>query len=91
MTKSIAEIILQTEKLTAKCENFDLENGRPLTQEESLIMHAAVERGISDEDILVAFIEARSLGASWEQIGESLGLSAQVAHAKYSALIDKQG
>jgi hypothetical protein len=54
-------------------------------------MHAAVERGISDEDILAAFTEARSLGASWDQIGESLGLSAQVAHAKYSALIDKQG
>ena len=91
MTKSIAEIILHTEKLIIKCANFDLENARPLTQEESSIMHAAVERGISDEDILTAFIEARSLGASWEQIGESLGLSAQVAHAKYSALIDKQG
>jgi hypothetical protein len=91
MTKSIAEIILHTEKLTAKCENFDLENARSLTQEESLIMHAAVERGISDEDILTAFIEARSLGASWEQIGESLGLSAQVAHAKYSALLEEQG
>ena len=91
MTKSIAEIILHAEKLTAKCENFNLENTRPLTQEESSIMHAAVERGISDEDILAAFTEARSLGASWEQIGESLGLSAQVAHAKYSALIDKQG
>ena len=91
MTKSIAEIILHTEKLITKCENFDLKNARSLTQEESLIMHAAVERGISDEDILAAFIEARSLGASWDQIGESLGLSAQVAHAKYSALIDKQG
>ena len=91
MTKSIAEIILHTEKLIIKCANFDLQNARPLTQEESSIMHAAVDRGISDEDILTAFTEARSLGASWEQIGESLGLSAQVAHAKYSALIDKQG
>ena len=91
MTKSIAEIILHTEKLITKCENFDLKNARSLTQEESSIMHAAVERGISDEDILAAFTEARSLGASWDQIGESLGLSAQVAHAKYSALIDKQG
>ena len=91
MTKSIAEIILHAEKLIEKCENFDLGNARPLTQEESSIMHAAVERGISDEDILAAFTEARSLGASWEQIGESLGLSAHVAHANYSALIEKQG
>ena len=59
MTKSIAEIILHAEKLTAKCENFDLENARPLTREESSIMHAAVERGISDGDILAAFIDHR--------------------------------
>lgn len=89
MAKSIAEIILHAEKLAVQCENFDLENARPLTQEESSIMHAAVERGICDEDILTAFTEARALGATWEQIGESLGITAQDAHEKFSALIDE--
>ena len=55
MKKSIAEIIIHADKLAEACENFDIDNARPLSQEESLIMHAEVEQGISDEEILDAF------------------------------------
>ncbi|NQV97861.1 MAG: hypothetical protein HQ486_08705 [Acidimicrobiaceae bacterium] len=89
MPKSIAEIILHADELAEACENFDMEKARPLSPEESLVMHAAVERGISDEDIMNAFTEARASGASWDQIGKALGISPQSAHLKYSALLDQ--
>lgn len=50
-------------------------------------MHAEVERGISDEEILAGFEQARALGATWDQIGRSFGLTAELAQNKYTALI----
>ena len=91
MKKSIAEIIIHADKLAEACENFDIDNARPLSNEESLIMHAEVEQGISDEEILDAFTQARELGATWEQIGKSFGLTAELAQDKYSALISERG
>jgi hypothetical protein len=90
MKKSIAEIIIHADKLAEACENFDIDNARPLSNEESLIMHAEVEQGISDEEILDAFTQARALGATWEQIGKSFGLTAELAQSKYSALISQR-
>ena len=87
MKRSIAEIIIHADKLAEACENFDIDNARPLSHEESLIMHAEVERGISDEEILAGFEQARALGATWEQIGRSFGLTAELAQNKYTALI----
>ena len=91
MKKSIAEIIINADKLAEACENFDIDNTRPLSNEESLIMHAEVEQGISDEEILDAFTHARALGATWEQIGRSFGLTAELAQNKYTALISERG
>ena len=91
MKKSIAEVIIHADKLAEACENFDLDNARPLSPEESLIMHAEVEQGIGDEEILDAFTQARELGATWEQIGKSFGLTAELAQDKYSALISERG
>ena len=91
MKKSFAEVIIHADKLAEACENFDIDNARPLSHEESLIMHAEVERGISDEEILDAFTQARELGATWEQIGKSFGLTAELAQDKYSALISERG
>jgi hypothetical protein len=79
MKRSIAEIIIHADKLAEACENFDIDNARPLSHEESLIMHAEVERGVSDEEILAGFKQARALGATWEQIGKSFGLTAELA------------
>ncbi len=90
MKKSIAEIIINADKLAEACENFDIDNARPLSHEESLIMHAEVEQVISDEEILDAFTQARALGATWEQIGKSFGLTAELAQSKYSALISQR-
>ena len=91
MKKSIAEVIIHADKLAGACENFDIDNARPLSHEESLIMHAEVEQGISDEEILDAFTQARELGATWEQIGKSFGLTAELAEDKDSALISERG
>jgi hypothetical protein len=91
MKRSIAEIIIHADKLAEACENFDIDNARPLSHEESLIMHAEVERGVSDEEILAGFKQARALGATWEQIGKSFGLTAELAQDKYSALISERG
>ena len=91
MKRSIAEIIIHADKLAEACENFDIDNARPLSHEESLIMHAEVERGVSDEEILAGFKQARALGATWEQIGKSFGLTAELAQVKYSALISERG
>jgi hypothetical protein len=91
MKKSIAEIIIHADKLAEACESFDIDNSRPLSNEESLIMHAEVEQGISDEEILDAFTQARALGATWEQIGRSFGLTAELAQNKYTALISERG
>ncbi len=90
MKKSIAEIIINADKLAEACENFDIDNARPLSHEESLIMHAEVEQVISDEEILDAFTQARALGATWEQIGKSFGLTAELAQSKYSAIISRR-
>ena len=90
MKRSIAEIIIHADKLAEACENFDFSNARPLSHEESLIMHAEVEQGISDEEILDAFTQARELGATWDQIGKSFGLTAKLAQDRYSALISEQ-
>ena len=90
MKKSIAEIIINADKLAEACENFDIDNARPLSHEESLIMHAEVERGISDEEILAGFEQARALGATWDQIGRSFGLTAELAQNKYTALISER-
>ena len=90
MKKSIAEIIIYADKLTEACENFDISNARPLSHEESLIMHAEVEQAINDEEILDAFTQARELGATWDQIGKSFGLTAELAQDKYSALISER-
>jgi hypothetical protein len=91
MKRSIAEIIIHADKLAEACENFDIDNARPLSHEESLIMHAEVERGVSDEEILAGFKQARALGATWEQIGKSFGLTAELAQDKYSALNSERG
>ena len=91
MKRSIAEIIIHTDKLAGACENFDIDNARPLSHEESLIVHVEVEQGISDEEILAAFKQARALGATWEQIGKSFGLTAVLAHDRFSALISERG
>ena len=90
MKKSIAEIIIYADKLTEACENFDISNARPLSHEESLIMHAEVEQAINDEEILDAFTQARELGATWDQIGKSCGLTAELAQDRYSALISER-
>ena len=90
MKKSIAEIIIHADKLAEACENFDIDNARPLSQEESLIVHTEVEQGISDEEIFDAFTQARALGATWEQIGKSFGLTAELAQNKYLALISER-
>ncbi len=90
MKRSIAEIIIHADKLAKACENFDIDNARPLSHEESLIMHAEVERGISDEGILAGFEQARALGATWDQIGRSFGLTAELAQNKYTALISER-
>ena len=55
------------------------------------ILASARKHGIADEEILVAFKQARALGATWDQIGKSFGLTAELAQNKYSALISEQG
>jgi hypothetical protein len=55
------------------------------------ILASARKHGIADEEILDAFTQARALGATWEQIGKSFGLTAELAQNKYSALISERG
>ena len=55
------------------------------------ILASARKHGIADEEILVAFKQARALGATWDQIGKSFGLTAELAQNKYSAPISEQG
>jgi len=44
------------------------------------ILASARKHGIADEEILAAFKQARALGATWDQIGKSFGLTAELAH-----------
>ena len=55
------------------------------------ILASARKQGIADEEILDAFTQARALGATWDQIGKSFGLTAELAQDKYSALISERG
>ena len=55
------------------------------------ILASARKQGIADEEILDAFTQARALGATWDQIGKSFGLTAELAHDWYSALISERG
>ncbi len=55
------------------------------------ILASARKHGIDDEEILAAFKQALALGATWEQIGKSFGLTAELAHDRYSALISERG
>jgi len=55
------------------------------------ILASARKHGIADEEILVAFKQARALGATWEQIGKLFGLTAELAQDRYSALISERG
>jgi len=55
------------------------------------ILASARKHGIADEEILVAFKQARALGATWDQIGKSFGLTAELAQDRYLALISERG
>jgi len=55
------------------------------------ILASARKQGIADEEILVAFKQARALGATWEQIGKLFGLTAELAQDRYSALFSERG
>lgn len=64
-------------------ETFDLEDSRTATPDEVLKFRQKVNSGYLERQILKAVAEARYFGLSWQTIGDTLNLSADLAEQKF--------
>lgn len=51
--------------------------------------HRAAEHAIADRADTVR--QARSFGATWEQIGDAMGITRQAAHKRFGSIADEAG
>lgn len=89
MPRSIQEILDHADELARRFEDHEPGEGDEVSVEEYLLRRAALTRARSEREVVDAVGAARTSGISWNKIGEILGTSAQVAHQRYSAVVEQ--
>ena len=78
---------LSLDEYVDRFENFDLEKTRTATPDEVLEFRQNVNSEYLERQILKAVAEARYFGLSWQKIGDTLNLSADLAQQKFQYAI----
>ena len=74
---------LSIDEYVDRFENFDLEKTRTATPDEVLEFRQNVNSEYLERQILKAVAEVRYFGLSWQKIGDTLNLSADLAKQKF--------
>lgn len=88
MPRSIQEILDHANELAERFENYEPGDSDERPVEEYMLERAALGRARSERQVIDAVIAARSVGASWQKIGNILGTSAQAAQQRYGSVVE---
>jgi FAD/FMN-containing dehydrogenase len=90
MPRSIHDIVDHADQLAERFEQLEPDQLAEIPVEEYLLQRAVIARARSEQQLLDAVATARANGLPWQTIGAIIGTSAQAAHQRYGALVDRR-
>lgn len=90
VARTLEELIAYGEDLAAQ---FEDDGDRRMFREPSTrskLALAAMRRSYAERDLRLAVVEAKGEGMSWDQIGETLGVSGEAVRKRYSKAVGEE-